>query len=72
MSPGTVFTSIHFNCNLQMGPIRKSVCHWQAFLILCNVTLKLFDQFISYKENKVLKIRLTGQYSQHLISLTTF
>jgi hypothetical protein len=30
-APGTVFTRIHFLWNLQIGPMSKSVCHWQAF-----------------------------------------
>jgi hypothetical protein len=38
---GAVFTRLHFLHNLQMDPISKSVCHWQAFPALCNVMLKL-------------------------------
>ncbi len=36
-----VFTTLHFICNLWMSPISQSVCLWQAFTALCNVTLKL-------------------------------
>ncbi len=38
---GSVFTKLHFLCNLQTGPISKSVCPWQAFLAQCNVNLQI-------------------------------
>ncbi len=28
---GTVFTKLHFLCNLQVSAISESVCQWQAF-----------------------------------------
>ncbi len=36
---GTVFTTLHFLPNLQMGPISKSVCPWQDFSAWGNNTL---------------------------------
>jgi hypothetical protein len=55
MTPGTVFTTLHFLCNLQMS----------AIIILHNTKqrrltgTKIFSQlgpFVSYEKNEVLKI----------------
>ncbi len=40
----TVFTTIHILCNLQMGPMSLSICHWWAFTALCNLTHQLIVQ----------------------------
>ncbi len=34
-----VCTTLHFHHNLWMGPISYRVCHWQAFLTKCSLTL---------------------------------
>jgi hypothetical protein len=36
-----VFVTLQWLCNLQMGPISWSVCHWQAFLVMCYIMLQL-------------------------------
>ncbi len=40
-----------------MGPKSYSVYPWQAFAAYCYVTLSLLGPFISYEENKVLRIQ---------------
>jgi hypothetical protein len=53
-APGVVFTTLHLLSNFQMGPKSWSICAWQVFPGECNVTLLLFEPFVSYNETEVL------------------
>jgi hypothetical protein len=41
MTPGVLFTTLHFPCNLPVDPISWSVCAWEAFPVMCNQALYL-------------------------------
>ncbi len=56
-TPGAVFTTLHFLCNLRMGPISWSVTwHWVGKAYK-GQTLSLFLPFESCEENEVLWIQ---------------
>jgi hypothetical protein len=40
LTPGVVFTAIHFLRNFRRGPISSNVCPWQALPAKCNLTLE--------------------------------
>ncbi len=71
---GTPIT-IYFNCNIRMGQLSWSVCHYQAFPILCNVTQhsSLLGPLISYKENtSYKKIKCCEYVSWDSIHINSF
>jgi hypothetical protein len=69
MTPGVKATTLHFLCDLQMGPVSSSVrlhlpgkaCHGQPLQLI-----------LSYKENKVLWIWSLVSKSQHFIFFATY
>ncbi len=61
----SIFTPLHFLCNLQMGPISFSVCPWQAFPTFCNVAVWLLGP-IHKLWRKWSVVNMTP-YSQHFI-----
>jgi hypothetical protein len=65
---GDVFTTLCFLRNLQIGP-NKLVLHYSVLTILVrHKHSSLFDPFINYEKNEVLRICTQGPYSQHFVS----
>jgi hypothetical protein len=54
MALGTVFTTLHFLLNLQMGPISWSVNYTKLKVLVRNKHSTLFGPLLSYEENEVL------------------
>ncbi len=59
-SSGALFTTLHFLRNLRMLPISQSICHQQANLVFCSVTLQLVGPLVSYEENETQSIPSQG------------
>jgi hypothetical protein len=51
---GSVFTTLHFHCNLQMGPINKRENYTKLERLVMDKHFSLLGSFVSYPKNEVL------------------
>ncbi len=61
MTPGTVFATLHFLLDLQMGPITYSVALHKTGKACRDKHSRVLGSFVSYKENDVLWIWLLAR-----------
>ncbi len=71
MAHGTVFTTLHFLFNLQMGTMSLIVCPWLPFTAQCNVALELIRHICKLQRKYSFVNMAHGTVSQHFIFFST-
>ncbi len=66
-APGAIFTTLHFLCNLWMGPISWGVTLHRVRMLTRDNHSCLLDPFVSYEEKEVIWMQLLAPYSIHFI-----
>jgi hypothetical protein len=70
-APGTLFTTLHFLCNLWMDS-KLVLLYIRLERLAMDKDSSLLGPFVSYRENYVLWIQLLGLYLQHFIFFLTY